>query len=199
MIVMQLRHKLWPLLGAFLSTVSCISQGSDACEASVVTSTSIPIIYKERAINAGVPYMLLYAVAIAESNNPEDPSFKPWPWTLNVNGHGMYFDTKKDAVVALTRELAKGTRNIDICAGQINYRYNHHLIPDINKALDLKPCLTAATEVLNRELRHCKMILRKSNWWCAVERYHSPGKSDAQRERATAYAARVKSIYSSLC
>ncbi|MDC0434764.1 hypothetical protein OAM69_03885 [bacterium] len=191
-----LQSTIGSLIGALLSAIPGVLY---ACEAPQNTASSIPGIYKESALTAGVPYKLLYAVAIAESNNPNEAAFEPWPWTLNVNGKGMYFATKAEAVVTLTRELGKGTRNIDICAGQINYRYNHHLIPDINKALDLKPCLAAATHVLNRELRYCKLKLRKRDWWCAVERYHSPGKSVNQRQRAIKYAARVKSIYTLLC
>lgn len=158
----------------------------------------IPVEYRHTAIAAGVPYKILYAVALAESNNPSEPGFAPWQWTLNIAGNGMYFDTKAEALAVLKRELLKGTRNIDICAGQINYKWNSALIPEIDKALDIDRCLGAATQVLVRELHYCEHALGKLDWWCAVERYHSPGQSETQRARAVAYASRVKKIYAAL-
>lgn len=158
----------------------------------------IPVEYKHSAIAAGVPYKILYAVALAESNNPNDKNYSPWPWTLNIAGTAAYLDSKEEALALLKSELSKGTKNIDICVGQINYKWNAHLVPSIDNALDLEPCLAAATTVLLRELKYCEHKLDRLDWWCAVERYHSPGKSAAQRKRAVAYASNVQRIHARL-
>jgi hypothetical protein len=158
----------------------------------------IPVEYRHSAIAAGVPYKVLYAIALAESNNPSDERFSPWPWTLNIAGQPAYLDSKEAAIALLKSELSKGTRNIDICVGQINYQYNAHLLPVIDQALDIDTCLNAATSVLLRELKYCEHQLGRLDWWCAVERYHSPGSSNAQRKRAITYAGRVQRIYRGL-
>ena len=176
----------------------CLLIGFPALVQGASGNNAIPVQYRHSAIAAGVPYKILYAIALAESNNPTDKSFSPWPWTLNVAGKPRYFDSKREALAHLKQALSTGVRNIDICVGQINYKYNNHLVPDIDKALDLEPCLRAATTVLLRELNYCEHKLDRLDWWCAVERYHSPGKSGAQRQRAIAYAGRVQRIYTQL-
>lgn len=158
----------------------------------------IPVEYRYAGIRGEVPYTLLYAVALQESNNPSDEVYRPWPWTLNVGGKPAYLNSEEEAVAMLKHELSTGKRNIDICAGQINYRWNKELIPSIDDAFKLSNCLEAATSVLVRELNYCKTKMGVMDWWCAVMRYHSPGDSDAQRARAEQYANKVMDIHERL-
>ncbi|PID63410.1 MAG: hypothetical protein CSB44_01970 [Gammaproteobacteria bacterium] len=171
---------------------------SAANEENANEENTIPFEYRYAAINAGVPYKLLYAIAIAESDNPRDPNIAPWPWVLNIGGEPHWFETRQEAQTALASALAAGRTNIDICASQVNFRYNGHLMPDLANAFDTESCLLAASAVLLRELDYCEHQLDTLDWWCAVERYHSPGQSEAQRERAVAYADRVRQIYARL-
>jgi len=163
-----------------------------------MSENPIPVNYRHAAISAGVPYKLLYALALQESNNPNDKNYAPWQWTLNIGGKSAYLDGEEEAVSLLKEELAKGKKNIDICAGQINYRWNGHLIPNIDDAFNLENCLEAATAVLNREFNYCEEVMGVLDWWCAIGRYHSPGKSDEQQRRADRYIARVKAIHEKL-
>lgn len=155
----------------------------------------IPDEYKIAARKGGVPYPLLYAIALQESNNPNVERYSPWPWTLNVAGESFYLDNELQAVALFKQKLNDGVRNIDVCAGQVNYLWNGELIKSIEKAFSIDNCLEAATAVLVREFEHCEKHLKVVNWWCAVRRYHSPGSKPEQIDRARKYESRVKSIY----
>lgn len=156
----------------------------------------IPSLYKQIGINNKVPYKLLYAVALAETGyvSPTNSQYRPWPWTLNVNGNPERHQTRSDAARSLQDHLDSGLKNIDIGIAQINFKYNGQLLPSINEALDPEVNLTVATEILARELKRCD----KPNWWCAVGRYHSPGKSKIQKERAVNYTNRVRALWEQL-
>ena len=56
----------------------------------------------------GIPSHLLAAIARVESGRRDDASgtFNPWPWTINMDGQGTFYDNKTQAVaMALRRGL----------------------------------------------------------------------------------------------
>ena len=77
---------------------------------------SVPAGYRTIATERGIPYTVLYAVALTESGRRVAPAdvYRPWPWTLNVAGRGYFFDSRLAAWQALTDWLQAGRRSIDI-------------------------------------------------------------------------------------
>jgi hypothetical protein len=69
---------------------------------------------------------------------------------------------------------------------QVNWRFHRAALRDPWAALDPFFNLRAGARIL----RQCYQRLR--DWWQAVGCYHAPGRSAAQRRRATAYRDRVK-------
>lgn len=59
-----------------------------------------------------------------------------WPWTVNAQGKGMYFDSKAEAVKAVKNLQAKGVRSIDVGCMQINLAYHPDAFDNIEEALD---------------------------------------------------------------
>ena len=49
-----------------------------------------------------LPVTLLHAIATVESGrlNPRTGAVAPWPWTVNAEGQGRYFETKAEAIAA---------------------------------------------------------------------------------------------------
>ena len=45
-----------------------------------------------------------------------------WPWTVNANGAGKFFDTKAEAVAEVEFLMTEGVRNIDVGCMQINLK-----------------------------------------------------------------------------
>ena len=77
---------------------------------------SVPVGYRTIAAECGIPYTVLYAVALTESGKQVRPTdvYRPWPWTLNIGGRGYFFDSRLAAWQALTASLQAGQRSIDI-------------------------------------------------------------------------------------
>ena len=64
---------------------------------------SVPVGYQQVADAYDLPPEVLYAVALTESARQVDSTgnVRPWPWTLNVQGRGHFFDSRQEAEAAL--------------------------------------------------------------------------------------------------
>ena len=58
------------------------------------------------------PPQLLAAIGQVESGrrDPTSGRWHPWPWTANAEGQGYFYDTKADAVAAVTRHARQGVK-----------------------------------------------------------------------------------------
>ena len=150
----------------------------------------IPPAYRQVALIKGVPADIFYAIALAESgrklgaNQPR----RPWPWTLNIHGEGLFFSDRHSAWRAVVTALAKQQSSVDIGLMQVNWRYHHRRLIDPWRALDPYRNLQVAAEILQR------CYERSSDWWQAVGCYHSP----SNPERAQRYRERVRVHWQSL-
>jgi len=102
----RLRHpEVWLIVFVVLSVPSA-----------VWSDESVPAGYRSIAKERGVPYTVLYAVALTESGRQVASAdvYRPWPWTLNVAGQGYFFDSRLEAWQALTDWIKAGRRSIDI-------------------------------------------------------------------------------------
>src|ERR1700722_18254966 len=97
----------------------------DRCRAAIETA--------ERA--HGIPSQLLAAIGRVESGrrDPLTGTWGPWPWTINAEGQGAWFETKAEAISAVQALQARGVRSIDIGCMQVNLM--HH--PAAFASLDL--------------------------------------------------------------
>lgn len=148
----------------------------------------VPSLYAQVARFYGLPPVLFYAVALQESsrNMERFGGRRPWPWTLNVEGEGHYYETKTEVWDALTEFLRRGKRSIDIGLLQVNWRYNKHILKDPYAVLEPHANIRAAAVILRYRYDE------SGDWWVAVGRYHSPGQSTAQLARAERYQESVK-------
>jgi len=110
----------------------------------------------------------------------------PWPWTLNVAGHGYYFNSQAEAWDALRGHVEKGQSNIGVGLMQVTWPHNQYALVDVYSALDPATNLRLGAQIL----RAC--FDRLGEWWAAVGCYHSPGSSEIRHARADAYIASVK-------
>jgi Transglycosylase SLT domain len=125
------------------------------------------ILAAERA--HAVPRGLMTAIGRVESGrrDPMSGISNPWPWTVNAEGQGYFFDTKAQALAAVRAMQARGVRSIDVGCMQVNLM--HH--PDAFASLDLAFDPTVNADYAARFLT--ELFSQTSAWPLAVGRYHS--------------------------
>src|SRR5579863_7486624 len=70
----------------------------------------------------GIPAHLLAAISRVESGrrDPVSGEWRPWPWTVDADGQGSFYDNKAQAIAAVRDMQAHGVRSIDVGCTQIN-------------------------------------------------------------------------------
>jgi hypothetical protein len=138
----------------------------------------------------GVPLEVLVAIGLTESGRGEGADARPWPWTLNVAGEGLWLDGPEAAEGAAREAIAAGMTGVDIGCFQINYRWHGEAFADIAEMLDPAANALYAADFLAR-LRD-----ETGGWPAAVAAYHSRTEEQARRylARYEANLARVPAV-----
>lgn len=136
----------------------------------------------ERA--AAIPPHLLAAIAHVESGRRDTFSgmVNPWPWTINAEGQGFFYDTKAEAIAAVRDMQAKGIRSIDVGCMQVNLMHHPDAFPNLDLAFD--PQFNAGYAA--RFLR--ELYGQTGDWGKAAALYHSatPEIGDEYRQKVLA-------------
>jgi tetratricopeptide (TPR) repeat protein len=131
-----------------------------------------------------IPAGLLTSISYVEAGRP-GPNGKTvaWPWTINVNGKGMYFETKEEAVKATRKLLDEGQRSIDVGCMQVNLRYHPNAFASLDEAFEPATNVAYGAKFLK------SLHDLQGSWPNAVERYHSSedGRRAEYREKVLAF------------
>lgn len=76
------------------------------------------------AERSGVPVQVLRAISLTETGRRRDGRLAPWPWTVNMEGKGVWFDTRAEAEAYVEKNHARGARSYDVGCFQVNYRWH---------------------------------------------------------------------------
>ncbi len=160
----------WRFLLAMMATLAPCQVRADIGMASAQTANLVcrqAIAAAERA--HGIPPHLLAAIARVESGRKDQASnsFNPWPWTINFDGQGSFYDNKAQAVAAATSMRPRVTQSIDVGCMQISLT-NH---PDAFASLDQAFDPSANADYGARFL--LQLFAKTGSWPKAVEFYHS--------------------------
>ncbi len=117
----------------------------------------------------GIPTHLLAAIAATESGRWNDTLGMtiPWPWTLNADGKGYYFDSKAEAVRKIRQLKRRGADNIDVGCMQVSLKHHPNAFRSLEQALDPKYNVAYAAEFLSRNYDEMR------SWTKATAAYHS--------------------------
>ncbi len=131
---------------------------------------------------APLPAKLLGAIAVTESGRPVAGRVVAWPWTIDVNGVGHFFETKADAIAAVQAFQATGVRSIDVGCMQINLMHHPAAFASLEEAFDPPANAAYAARFLTA------LVRETGNWPDAVAAYHSrtPDLSADYRRRVMA-------------
>jgi hypothetical protein len=134
----------------------------------------------------GVPPQLLASIGRVESGrrDPVTGAWGAWPWTINAEGQGSYFDTKAQAVQAVQALQARGVRSIDVGCMQVNLMHHPTAFPNLDMAFE--PAVNA--DYAARFL--VQLHDQTGDWTKATADYHS-----ANPAEGGPYAAKVISVW----
>ena len=121
------------------------------------------------AAERGIPDKLLPAISRVESGrlDPSTGRVRAWPWTINVEGVGHFFDSKEQAVAAVSDLQAKGVRSIDVGCMQVNLMHHPKAFASLDQAFE--PTINAAYAARFLSALHVQL----KDWNLATAAYHS--------------------------
>lgn len=85
---------------------------------------------------SGVPLDVLRSISLTETGRRKDGEFLPWPWTVNMEGVGKWFDNYAEAQAYVDRHFARGARSFDVGCFQINYRWHGQAFSSLEEMFD---------------------------------------------------------------
>jgi hypothetical protein len=153
---------------------------SELCEAAILKA--------ER--QHSVPPGLLRSIARVESGRPlgEANNLRPWPWTINADGKGLFLDSKAAAVVWVSGQRWRH-QYVDVGCLQVDLSFHPEAFSSVEQAFDPDANVDYAARYLldlyRGEAGH--------NWNVAVGLYHShrPMLGAEYRDRVSEMGARV--------
>ena len=125
------------------------------------------ILQAERA--GHLPDRLLDAIAVVESGkrDPVSGAVYAWPWTINAEGIGHWYDSKAEAIAAVQALQARGVHSIDVGCMQVNIMHHPEAFASLEIAFD--PMANAAYAA-----RFLQQLFNQTNAWpLAAAAYHS--------------------------
>ena len=76
------------------------------------------------ARETGVPADILGALTLTETGRRQNGVLRPWPWAVNAEGAGTWFDDPRQALDFAAARVAMGRPNVDIGCFQLNFRWH---------------------------------------------------------------------------
>jgi hypothetical protein len=163
------------------------------CPAPARASVDLSLICDRVAVEAseasGVPLSVLKAIALTETGRRRDGAFRPWPWTVNMEGKGSFHSSRDEALALVYEHFKRGARSFDVGCFQINYRWHGQHFDSIEAMFDPRGNAMYAARFL-REL-HAEL----GSWDKAAGAYHSRTPEHANRYRATYQTHRARFLH----
>lgn len=149
-----------------------------ASESKAAISSICEQVAEEASRQSGVPVSVLKAISLTETGRRLDGKLKPWPWTVNMEGAGHWFDTLDEARAFVFKEFKRGARSFDVGCFQINYKWHNQAFSSIDEMFDPVANALYAAKFLS------ELYAEKGSWEGAAGAYHSRTKEYAERYSA---------------
>jgi hypothetical protein len=133
-----------------------------------------------------VPPGLMAAIGRVESgrHDPVNGALHPWPWTVDAEGQGSFYDSKEQAIAAVRALQARGVRSIDVGCMQVNLQQHPAAFASLEQAFDPSANADYAGRFLTELHRQA------GAWPAAAALYHS-----ATPELGKAYQQKVMAVW----
>ncbi len=119
--------------------------------------------------DAALPANMLVSIGVVESGraDPATGQVAPWPWTVNVDGAGRYFDTKQDAIDFVRLAQSSGAQDVDVGCFQVSLKYHADAFASLDEAFDPAANARYAAGYL------VQLKGQTGSWNSAIADYHS--------------------------
>ena len=143
-------------------------------ETSAICDASSAVAAAER----GIPADVLYTITLTETGRSRGGKLRPWPWTVNMEGAGFWFDTRAEALAYVQEKFDAGARSFDVGCFQINYKWHYQNFESIEEMFDPMANARYAARFLS------ELHSENPDWTIAAGKYHSRTEVYASRYRA---------------
>ncbi len=149
----------WSCGPAFGDTVTFSERPGAACRQAIAAAAQAH----------AVPGPLLAAIGRVESGrrDPQTGNWLPWPWTVDADGQGSFYDTKAQAIAAVRTLQAAGARSIDVGCMQVSLLHHPDAFASLDQAFDPVANAEYAAGFLRR------LYAQTNDWAEAAAEYHS--------------------------
>lgn len=127
----------------------------------------------------GVPMSVMNALSLTETGRNRGGQMRPWPWTVNMEGEGHWFDDAGAALAYVRTSQARGARSFDIGRFQINHRWHGEHFASFEAMFD------PVTNALYAARFLAQLHEESGDWSVAAGAYHSRTQEHATRYRST--------------
>ena len=162
---------LFPSASAMAALTSLSSDPASSCEQAIAMAGA----------GHAFPPGMLAAIGQVESGrrDPLTERVRPWPWTVDVEGEGHFYDSKAAAIAAVRQFQSEGHHSIDVGCMQVNLLQHPNAFPSLEAAFD--PMMNARYAAAFLDSLHAA----GGNWMQAAGLYHSatPSLAMAYRQR----------------
>lgn len=115
-----------------------------------------------------IPDRLLDSIGVVESGHRDGSGVaSPWPWTINAEGVGQWFQSKAEAIAAVENLRARGVQSIDVGCLQVNLMYHPEAFTSLDQAFDPAANASYAARFLT------ELYGQTGTWRQAAAGYHS--------------------------
>ena len=165
------------MCGAALMFASPVYAYDSLIEGAKMCTQYFPIKEREQQI----PVHLLAAISTIETGRYHKglDMALPWPWTINVEGQGHYYNSKAEAIANTQAYLNQGIRSIDVGCMQVNLKHHPNAFANLNEAFDPAKNVDYAARFLQTNYQEL------GSWVKAAASYHSrtPSRGNPYLER----------------
>lgn len=130
------------------------------------------------SVESNVPLDVLRSISLTETGRKKQGVLRPWPWTVNIEGIGKWFDTFDAAQDYVERHYDRGARSFDVGCFQINYRWHGQNFTSIEAMFDPTTNARYAARFLG------ELYEEFGDWSKAAGAYHSRSPKFAKKYRA---------------
>ena len=134
---------------------------------------------QKAATASNIPLSVLIAITQTETGRRQDGRTRPWPWTVNMEGEGHWFENRDAALAYVFENYNRGARSFDIGCFQINFRWHGENFNSIEDMFDPTANAQYAAKFLN------DLHTETGDWSAAAGAFHSRTEAEAIGYRDT--------------